>query len=67
MAEVILLEGYVTPSRGAKSHSGRASKKQLGGTMSKAARKAKFKAAAKACKGRKIRAFRACMRERLKK
>ena len=63
MAEVILLEGYVTPSRGAKSHS----KKQLGGTMSKAARKAKFKAAAKACKGRKIRAFRACMRSKLKK
>lgn len=62
MAEVILLEGYVTPSRGAKSH-----KKQLGDTMSKAARKAKFKAAAKACKGQKIRAFRACMRKKLKK
>lgn len=28
--------------------------------------KASFKAAAKACKGRKIRAFRACMKSKLK-
>ncbi len=29
--------------------------------------KARFKAAARACKGKKIRAFRACMRKKLKK
>lgn len=34
---------------------------------SRTAQKAKFKAAAKACKGKKITAFRACMRAKLKK
>jgi len=34
---------------------------------SRTAQKAKFRAAAKACKGRKRAAFRACMRTRLKK
>jgi len=33
----------------------------------KAAQKARFKKAARACKGKKIRAFRACMRKKLKK
>lgn len=33
---------------------------------SKAQQKSKFKKAAKACKGKKIRAFRACMRSKLK-
>ncbi len=31
------------------------------------AQKAKFRAAAKSCKGKKIAAFRACMRAKLKK
>ena len=34
---------------------------------SRTAQKAKFRAAAKACKGKKIGAFRACMRAKLKK
>jgi len=34
---------------------------------SRTAQKAKFRAAAKACKGKKIAAFRACMRSKLKK
>jgi len=33
----------------------------------KAAQKAKFRKAAKACKGKKIGAFRACMKSKLKK
>ena len=33
----------------------------------KAAQKARFKRAAKSCKGKKIKAFRACMKKALKK
>jgi len=33
----------------------------------KAAQKAKFRKAAKACKGKKLPAFRACMRSKLRK
>lgn len=53
---VYVLEGYVSPRVVKKG------KKK----MSKASRKSKFKSAAKACKGKKIRAFRACMRVKLK-
>lgn len=59
---VYVLEGYVSP-RVVKKSAGKKGKK----TMSKASRKSKFKSAAKACKGKKIRAFRACMRAKLKK
>ena len=34
---------------------------------SRTAQKAKFRAAAKSCKGKKIGAFRACMKSKLKK
>ena len=34
---------------------------------SRASQRAKFRSAAKACKGKKITAFRACMRKKLKK
>jgi len=34
---------------------------------SRTAQRAKFKAAAKSCKGKKLPAFRACMRAKLKK
>lgn len=34
--------------------------------MAKRSQKAKFKKAAKACKGKSLRAFRACMRKKLK-
>jgi len=34
---------------------------------SRTAQKARFRAAAKSCKGKKIAAFRACMRSKLKK
>jgi len=39
-------------------------RKKRGG---KSSQKAKFRKAAKACKGRKIKAFRACMRQHLKR
>lgn len=35
--------------------------------MSRTSQKAKFKRAAKKCKGKKLKAFRACMRRELKK
>jgi len=41
-----------------------AKRKRKGGS---AAQKAKFRKAAKACKGKKIGAFRACMRAKLRK
>ena len=36
-------------------------------TKSRVSQRAKFKKAAKKCKGKKIKAFRACMRKELKK
>ena len=68
MAEVILLEGYVTPSHGAKSRS-----KKGGKNMAKRKRKGnsaqmgRFGAASHKCKGLKIKAFRACVRKHAKK
>jgi len=37
------------------------------GKKGRASQKAKFKKAAKKCKGRKLKAFRACMKKALKK
>lgn len=54
MATISVLEGYVKPNFGRKSEN-------------KMSAKAKFKKAARACKGKKIHAFRACMRKKLKK
>jgi|CXWL01.1.fsa_nt_gi hypothetical protein len=54
---IAIYEGYSTPFAGYK-------KKRKGGKM---AQRAKFKKAAKACKGKSLRAFRACMRAKLKK
>lgn len=54
MATIAMLEGYVRPTFGRKLEK-------------KMSAKSKFKAAAKACKGRGLRAFRACMKKKLKK
>lgn len=53
MSHVIVLEGYSTP--------------RFAAAKGKTKMKSKFKAAAKKCKGKKIRAFRACMKAALKK
>lgn len=62
MAKIAIYEGY---GSGPFAGFGRRRKaKRKGG---KASHRAKFKKAAKACKGKGLRAFRACMRAKLRK